>query len=208
MEVTIVGAGNMGRGISTRLLAGGHSVTILDKSEEKAKALAAELGGSASGGQAGSETLRGDVVVLAVYYPSGKDIVQQYADQLDGKVVVDVCNPVNESFSDLVETPAGSAAQEIAAAAPSGARVVKAFNTTFAKTLGEGKVAGQPLDVLMAGDDDAKATVAQLVEDGGLRPIDCGALERASVLEATGLLHITLQSELGTGFGSALKIIA
>jgi predicted dinucleotide-binding enzyme len=46
--------------------------------------------------------------------------------------------------------------------------VVKAFNTTFARTLVIGQVAGQPLDVFIAGDDAAaKATISQLVEAGG-----------------------------------------
>jgi predicted dinucleotide-binding enzyme len=90
MDVTIVGTGNMGRGIATRLLAGGHGVTLLDR----------EVG--------------------------------------------------------------------------------KAFNTTFAGTLVEGEVAGQPLDVYVAGDDaGAKETVSQLVRDGGLVAIDTGPLRRA-----------------------------
>jgi predicted dinucleotide-binding enzyme len=54
---------------------------------------------------------------------------------------------------------------------------VKAFNTTFAGTLVEGEVAGQQLDVLIAGDDEqAKQKVSQLVAVGGLRPIDVGPL--------------------------------
>jgi predicted dinucleotide-binding enzyme len=87
--------------------------------------------------------------------------------------------------------------------------VVKAFNTTFAGTLIDGQVAGQPLDVFLAGDDEeAKASVSKLVEDGGLRPIDAGPLRRARELEAAGLLHMSVQGTLGTGFGSALKIVA
>jgi predicted dinucleotide-binding enzyme len=57
-----------------------------------------------------------------------------------------------------------SGAEEIAKATPAGARVVKAFNTTFARTLLAGQVANQTLDVFIAGDDaDAKATISQLV---------------------------------------------
>jgi predicted dinucleotide-binding enzyme len=148
------------------------------------------------------------VVVLAVYYPDAQAAVEQYRDQLAGKVVVDITNPVNESLDGVVTPPGSSAAEELAALGD-GARVVKAFNTTFAGTLSEGKVAGQPLDVFIAGDDeDAKATVSQLAQDGGLNPIDAGPLERARELEAAGLLHMTLQSSLGTGFASALKILA
>jgi predicted dinucleotide-binding enzyme len=86
---------------------------------------------------------------------------------------------------------------------------VKAFNTTFAGTLTQGQVAGQTLDVLIAGDDeDAKAQVAALARDGGLNPIDVGPQKRARELEAAGLLHMGLQNTLGTGFASALKIVA
>ena len=123
-------------------------------------------------------------------------------------MLIDITNPVNETIDGLVTPPDGSAAQELAASAP-GARVVKAFNTTFAGTLIDGQVAGQPLDVFLAGDDEeAKASVSKLVEDGGLRPIDAGPLSRARELEAAGLVHMSVQGTLGTGFGERLKIVA
>jgi NADPH-dependent F420 reductase len=209
MDVTIIGTGNMARGIGGRLLAGGHRITVLGKAVEAAEEVVSDLGAgdSATAGRSG-DPIAGDVVVLAVYFPDAQAAVEQYRDQLEGKVVVDITNPVNETFDGLVTPPDGSAAQELAAAAP-GARVVKAFNTTFANTLREGAVAGQPLDVFLAGDDeDAKATVAKLAEDGGLRPVDAGPLRRARELEAAGLLHMGVQNTLGTGFGSALKIVA
>jgi 8-hydroxy-5-deazaflavin:NADPH oxidoreductase len=209
MNVTIIGTGNMARGIGSRVVAGGHRVTVLGKDVEAAEEVVRDLGAgeSAAAGRSG-DPIDGEVVVLAVYYPDAMAAVEQYGDQLDGKVVVDITNPVNESFDGLATPPDGSAAQELAAAA-SGARMVKAFNTTFATTLRQGDVAGQPLDVFMAGDDeDAKAAVAQLAEDGGLRPVDAGPLHRARELEAAGFLHMTVQGTLGTGFGSALKIVA
>jgi 8-hydroxy-5-deazaflavin:NADPH oxidoreductase len=85
---------------------------------------------------------------------------------------------------------------------------VKAFNTTFAGTLVAGQVGGQPLDVLIAGDDEAaKQQVARLAADGGLRPIDVGPLHRARQLEQLGLLHISLQQPHDLGFGSAIKLV-
>lgn len=208
MNVTIIGTGNMARGIGKRLVAGGHEVTVLGKEEDAAAAVVEELGGdgSAKPGRSGDE-IADDVVVLAVYYPDARTAVEQYGDALDGKVVVDITNPVNETYDELVTPPDGSAAQELAQLAP-GARVVKAFNTTFATTLHEGEVSGQPLDVFMAGDDDdAKRTVAKLVEDGGLNPVDAGPLKRARELEAAGLLHMGVQGPIGSGFTSALKVV-
>ena len=208
MDVTIIGTGNMARGIGSRLVAGGHRVTVLGKERGKAEAVVNELGGdgAAQAGRSGDE-ITDDVVVLAVYYPDAKAAVEQYGGGLSGKVLIDITNPVNETIDGLVTPPDSSAAQELAASAP-GARVVKAFNTTFAGTLVDGEVAGQPLDVFLAADDEAaKATVSQLVEDGGLRAIDAGPLMRARELEAAGLLHMTMQDKLGTGFASALKVI-
>ena len=208
MNVTIIGTGNMARGIGRRLIAGGHHVTVLGKEPDDAEAVVEELGGdgAAQAGRSGDE-IADDVVVLAVYYPDAKAAVEQYGSGLSGKILIDITNPVNETISGLVTPPDSSAAQELAASAP-GARVVKAFNTTFARTLVDGEVAGQPLDVFLAADDEAaKATVSQLVEDGGLRAIDAGPLMRARELEAAGLLHMTMQDKLGTGFASALKVI-
>ena len=209
MQVTIIGAGNMGRGIGTRLVAGGNDVKILDNDPEEARKLAGELGGSTEAG-AGGDPLDGDVVVLAIWYEPARSVIEQYGDQLDGKIVVDITNPVDvDSFDGLVTPDDSSAAEELAKLAPDGARLVKAFNTTFAGTLLAGEVSGQPLDVFIAGDDaDAKETVAGLARDGGLNPIDAGPLRRARELERLGFLHMALQDDLGTGYGSTIKVLS
>jgi predicted dinucleotide-binding enzyme len=212
MEVTIIGTGNMARGIGSRVLAGGHDLTVVGKDPERAQGVLRDLG---QGGGAGNvstavsgEELGGDVIVLAMYYPDAREAVEQYRDQLAGKPVVDITNPVNETLDALVVPPDSSATQELSQLAPD-AHFVKAFNTTFANTLSSGKVAGQPLDVLIAGDDGAaKDAVAEIARDGGLNPIDTGPQTRARELEALGLLHMALQGQLGTGFASAVKIIA
>jgi NADPH-dependent F420 reductase len=215
MNVTIIGAGNMGRGVGHVLMRGGHSVTIVDRDPEEAERLAEELRSAAEGGatveaaEPGAE-LRGEVVILAVYYPGDLEIARELGEELAGRVVVvDISNPVNQTFDGLATAPGTSAAEEVAASAAAGTRVVKAFNTTFSGTLVEGQVAGQPLDVLIAGDDEgAKETVAQPVRDGGLRAIDVGALERARHLEGLGFLGMMVQQPLGLNFQSAWKLIS
>lgn len=204
MKVTIVGAGNMGRGIGTRMLAGGNEVEVLDHDPAEARALAEELGEGATA----SDRVTGEVVVLALPYDAVADAISTHRDALAGKVVVDIANPADWSTMDRLVTPDGSSsAEEAAKLVPQGAHVVKAFNTTFAGTLVAGDAAGQQLDVLIAGDDEhAKATVAKLVEAGGMRPLDVGPLKRARQLEQMGLFHIAVQEELGGGFGSALKL--
>jgi predicted dinucleotide-binding enzyme len=69
-------------------------------------------------------------------------------------------------------------------------------------------VAGQPLDILIAGDDEeAKRAVLALVQSGGMRGVDVGQLKRARQLEALGLLSYVIQGPLGLGFMSSRKLI-
>ncbi|TDC26482.1 NADP oxidoreductase [Streptomyces sp. 8K308] len=215
MIIAIIGPGNMARGIATRALAGGHTVRLVGRSAEQAAALAEELRRAAPGGDGDvrqSDAIAvedADLVVLAVPYPAGREVVADYGTALTGSVIVDICNPVDFSTFDSLAVPAGtSAAEQIAAEAAPGAPVVKAFNTTFAATLLSGQVAGQPLDVLIAGDDeDAKRSVAELAASGGLRPLDVGPLRRARELEAFQFLHMAAQERLGLNWSSAVKIL-
>src|SRR5215213_9152473 len=96
MKVTIVGA---------------DQVEILAQDPGHARSLAEDLGGSAAALEAG-DPFGGEVVVFAVYYPGIKDAVGQYADQLAGKVVVDITNPVDTQTWDRLATPPRSSSPE------------------------------------------------------------------------------------------------
>jgi 8-hydroxy-5-deazaflavin:NADPH oxidoreductase len=173
-HLTILGTGNMGSAIASVAEKGGHTVQLLGRSDT-------------------DRDVTGDLVVLAVPYPAVSEILDQRADQLVGKVVVDITNPLDvETFDALVVPPSSSATAEIATAVPD-AKVVKAFNTNFAATLATGTIGDQPTTVLIAGDDvDAKGQVAEVVTRGGLKAIDVGDLRRARELEAIAFLQITL----------------
>jgi 8-hydroxy-5-deazaflavin:NADPH oxidoreductase len=54
MRITIIGPGSMGRGIATRLLAGGHSVTLVGRDRAGAEKLASELKATGGRSRAGS----------------------------------------------------------------------------------------------------------------------------------------------------------
>jgi len=174
-DVTIFGDGNMGSAIAGVLTAGGATVDHITTADQ------------------GKGTVTGDLVILAVYYPALESIVDAYGDQLAGKTVVDITNPLNfETFDSLTVPADSSAAAELAAALPS-SKVLKAFNTTLAGTLAAKTVGPNPTTVLIAGDDaDAKAALAAAVTAGGLEAVDVGSLSRARELEALGFLQITL----------------
>jgi 8-hydroxy-5-deazaflavin:NADPH oxidoreductase len=172
--VSILGAGNMGTAIAKIIEISGNAVELFDSNDT-------------------DKALTGEIVVLAVPYPAVREVLAQRGEQLAGKVVVDITNPLNfETFDSLVVSADSSAAAEIAAALPT-AKVLKAFNTNFAATLASGVVGDQPTTVLIAGDDTkAKAQLVEIVTGGGLAAVDAGALTRARELEAVGFLQLTL----------------
>ena len=207
MDVTIIGTGNMARALGTRLTAGAHRLTIAGRDPLKARALAAQLGPSVQATEIGAETAD-RIVLLAIRYAVLSEIIERYSDRLAGRILVDMINPIAPTYDALVEVPTGSVAEEISDRLPQ-TRVVKAFNTTFHDTLLAGTVGGAPLDVFVAGDDpEAKREVGELILTSGMCPIDTGPLQRARQLEAMALIHIVVQEELGTGFASALQVVA
>ena len=192
-NISIIGLGNMASTLADRALAGGNAVEIIGRDPVKAKELAAALGG-ATVGAAGAAPV-GDIVILAVPYASAAAVVGEYGDALQGKVIVDIANPVTPDLTGFVTPDDSSGAQEIAKAAPAGAHVVKAFNTLFSNVLAAGPAEGSPLDVFIAGDDaQAKAQVSAFIESLGLRPMDAGPLPMARALENAGLLEMGLMT--------------
>ncbi|MDQ0848344.1 putative dinucleotide-binding enzyme [Arthrobacter sp. B3I9] len=210
-DITIIGCGNMARAIGTRAVAAGRAVQVLDRTPENAAKLAAELGGGTTSGGL-NEIPAGDLVVLALYFGPAKEVATHYGDTLSGKTVVEISNPVNAETFDSLDVAAGSsAAEEIAALLP-GSVVVKAFNTTFAGPLTEGRSSGgEPLDVFIASDSaKARADVAAFAAAAGLRPLQVGGLHHARELEGFQLLVIGLQLNPeyeALNWATSLKII-
>jgi 8-hydroxy-5-deazaflavin:NADPH oxidoreductase len=172
--VSIIGTGAMANAIGGILAGGGATVEYIGHSE-------------ATG------TVSGDIVILAVPYPAVAGVLAQYGDQLAGKTVVDITNPLNFETFDSLTVPDGSSATAVIAAELPSSRVLKAFNTTLAATLVGKKIGPLQTTVLIAGDDsDAKSALAALVEAGGVTALDAGSLRRAHELEAVGFLQLTL----------------
>ena len=196
----------MGKAIAAIAVKGGSQVQVLAPDAKNSAAAASLAGASATYGLVG-DPITGDIVVLAVPYPAVSDVLDRDADQLKGKTIVDITNPLDfATFDSLLVPSDSSAAQEIAARVP-GATVLKAFNTTFAATLDSGQVGGLPTTVLIVGDDqDAKASLAAVLEAGGIAAIDAGALKRARELEAVGFLQLTLAAGDKIGWGGGFAV--
>ena len=186
--ITIIGTGNMAHAIGGVLVDGGASVQYVGHGE--------------------NTPVQGDIVILAVPYPAVDDIISRYGDQLAGKTVVDITNPVDFSTFNSLVVPAGSsAAAEIQAKLPDSA-VVKAFNTTFAGTLTSRRIGELTTTVLLAGDDvEAKTALIAAIEAGGLAAVDVGSLQRAHELEAVGFLQLALAAGEKISWNGGLGLI-
>lgn len=186
---TIIGTGNMGGAIGSLLAAGGNDVTYIGHQDS------------------GVAPITGEYVVLAVPYPAVNGILESYAGRLDGKVIVDITNPLNFETFDSLTVPAGSsAAAQIQAKLPN-STVLKAFNTNFAATLAGRQIGGLPTTVLVAGPAGRpKQDLIAAVIAGGLAAKDAGSLARAHELEAIGFLQLTLAvgEEIGWTGGFAV----
>lgn len=190
-SVSIIGIGNMGSAITAIAAKAGAQVQVLARDIAKADDLAASTGTTPA---VLGTALTGDIVVLAIPFPALDEVLATYGSHLEGRVIVDITNPVDFSTFDGLVVPAESSAAVVLADKVPGAKVVKAFNTNFAATLGTGSVGdAAPTTVLVAGDDaDAKAQLIGLVRAAGLRAEDAGSLKRARELEALGFLQISL----------------
>ncbi|PTQ98987.1 reduced coenzyme F420:NADP oxidoreductase [Paraburkholderia sp. GV068] len=200
--ISIIGAGTMATAVAGRIAKAGHTVEVLNRDPAKARALADKLSaGATTGTYAAAPT--GDIVILAVPYGSAAAVVADYGNALEGKVIIDITNPVAPDLSGLITPHGSSGAQEIAKGLPATAHVVKAFNTVFGHVLAK----NGRLDAFIAADDaQAKARVSTLIESLGLRPLDVGGLHMAATLEALGLMMIGLAKNGAGTWDIALNV--
>ncbi|NCT84599.1 MAG: NAD(P)-binding domain-containing protein [Comamonadaceae bacterium] len=202
MKITVIGAGNMGSAFVTQLTRAGHQVSVTARDGAKAARVAAAHPGARAvppeGAAAGA-----DAVILATGYADAVAALQAVGD-LQGRVVIDITNPLTADFMGLTLGHTSSAAEEIAKAVP-GVQLVKAFNTVFAQVLAEGADFGngQKVSVFVASDSEpARQTASAIAESMGFAVIDAGGLKNARYLEPLAGLNIYLG--YGAGLGTAI----
>ena len=198
--ISIIGSGNMATAIGTRAAKHGHTIEVMSRNTAKAQALADQIGHGTTVAPYGTKPA-GDIVIVAVLYAGAVEVVTHYGDALAGKILVDITNPFNADASGVVTSAGNSVSQQIAAVAPEGAHVVKAFNSILHDVLAQDK----PVDVFFAGDSaEAKTRLAAFLESLGMRPLDAGGLEMAHALEWAGILLVGVARN-GAGFDIALR---
>jgi 8-hydroxy-5-deazaflavin:NADPH oxidoreductase len=203
MNITVIGAGNMGAAFVKQLTLAGHQVSVTARDAAKAAQVAAAHPGAKAVPVAGAAD-GADAIVLATGYGDAVDALRSVGN-LAGKVVVDITNPLTADYMGLTIGHSTSASEEIAKAVP-GAEVVKAFNTVFAQVLSEGADAGsgRRVDVFVASDSErAKQAARTLAESIGFAVVDAGGLKNARYLEPLGGLNVYFG--YGAGLGTAIS---
>ncbi len=205
MNFAIIGSGNVGSAIARAVTDAGHEAVVAAPATEELQALADEVPVATTTSNA-EAVAQADAVVLAVPFGTVVDVVTDLRDDLAGKILIDVTNPLAADMSGLsVEGTSG--AEMVAEAAPR-ARVVKAFNTVFAANQAVASVDGTQLDGFVASDDaDAKQTVMDLLAAIGFRPIDVGGLSVARYLEGMGFINISLNARNEWSWQSGWKLV-
>lgn len=201
MKITVIGAGNMGSAFVKQLTLAGHQVSVTARDADKAARVAAANPGATAVPTAGAAE-GADAVVLATGYADAVAALQSVGT-LDGKVVIDITNPLTDDYMGLTIGHDTSAAEQIAKAVPA-AQLVKAFNTVFAQVLAEGsKLHERTVAAFVASDSErAKHTAVALAESMGFETIDVGSLKNARYLEPLAGLNIYLG--YGAGLGTAI----
>ena len=168
MKIGIIGDGNVGSALQ-RGLSRKHEARTVGHDPAKVR----ETGAWA------------EVVILAVPFGAVDETLKELGD-IGGKVLVDATNSLTKDMQ-----LAAQGAEELQKKTK--AKVVKAFNTVFAKYMDSGKLNGTALTAFVAGDDAAaRKTVAQLASDIGFDAVESGALRNARWLETMGYLNIQL----------------
>ena len=191
LTTAIIGVGNIGGAVARHLVAGGEPVVLAAKHLSPAEGLADELGPLARAASVEDAIAGGDVVVLAVWLDTIKELTAKDAGLLDDKVVVDPSNPLGfDENGQMIRTLPDnqSSGSVVAALLPAGAHYVKAFGTLGADALASAANREPQRAVLFyATDDDVAATtIERLIRVAGFEPLKAGGVTDAGRIEMPG----------------------
>lgn len=183
MKIGIIGTGSIGSILARLWVKGGHEVILSSRHPEKLASLATSLGSMASVGTPEEAARLGEVILLSIPLIEVSKLSEEVKNALKGKIVMDTTNPFADRDGSVgravIESKLGSAVWT--ASQIPGARVVKAFNTVYFRTLDTGdhrkpELIGIPL---ASDDQEALKVVSELVFNAGFGPLIVGGLSRA-----------------------------
>jgi 8-hydroxy-5-deazaflavin:NADPH oxidoreductase len=193
-KVAIIGLGNIGKAVATNLIKGGHPVILASRDSEKTKVLAGQLGSFATSKEIADAIQSADVIIPAIYFNALKEFFQTYSKELEGKIIVDVSNPIapdgNGGFKKIIEQDE-SAGKILSGLIPKNARLIKAFGTLGAGSLLNAAFNEPDKKVLFYASDSINCNpqIEELITGSGFEPFHIGGLDQAIRIEVFGDLH-------------------
>lgn len=192
--VAIIGLGHIGEAIAHNLVKGNHPVIIASRELEKAKSLVNKLSGLATVKETSEAIREADVVIPAIYFNTLKEFFRTYAKELEGKIIVDVSNPIapdgNGGFKKIVGEHE-SAGQILSNLVPKSAKLIKAFGTLGAASLVGAAFSRPERKVLFYASDSMNSNphIEELIVSSGFEPFHVGGIDQAIRIEVFGDLH-------------------
>jgi predicted dinucleotide-binding enzyme len=193
-KVAIIGVGNIGKVVAANLVKSGRPVVIASRKLEDAKTLASQLGNLATVAEIPNAIKEAEIIVMAVWFSSIKELLAKYVVELEGKIIVDDSNPIapdgNGGFKKIIGANE-SAGQIIAGLLPKGAKLAKALGTLSAGSLEKAAFRKPARAVLFYATDDTSidAKIEELIEDTGFAPLRVGGIDQSIKIEVFGDLH-------------------
>ncbi len=212
--ITIIGAnGNMGSNISRNLSKGNYKLILTGNDEEKLSEFVNELKTNSENQNISylldnrEAVKQSDIVIPAIWYQNQKQFAIEIKDISESKVIISITNPLNETYDGLLTEPTTSAAEELAQLLPK-AKIVKAFNTTFAADFQNQVLKNQTIDSFIAGDDEnAIRQVKELIKTSGFNPLVVGGLSKSRTLESMMVMLIGLSMKYDYNWLAGWKIL-
>lgn len=206
MIIAILGAGNVGRALGSRLTVASHQIVYGVRNPEDSRHDALKILNSSTVASFADAANSAPILILATPWRATRDVLNQCGN-LNGKTLVDCTNPIREDFTGLEFGQDTSAAEKIAGWVP-GAIVVKCFNQTGADNLGSPEYGPDRPVMFIAGDDKGSVTiVAGLARDVGFDAVTVTGLRMARQLEQLAWLWIDLASKEGMGRNFAFHLL-
>jgi len=183
MKIGVIGSGKVGSAIGAVWVKAGHEVMFASRHIEHDRSLAAELGAGALAGTAREAAAFGDVVMISVPYGALPGVGKDVGDLIDGKVVIDTCNPFPSRDGEIADWAREKGAGLASAELLPGARLVRAFNAIGAASMGSAYREPGRVGMPIAGDDaEAVETASALIREIGYEPVLIGGLEMGKYL--------------------------
>jgi predicted dinucleotide-binding enzyme len=182
-KIGVIGSGNVGSAVGAAWVKAGYEVMFSSRHIEHDRSLAAELGADARAGTPAEAAAFGDVLLFAVPYGALPDLGEELAEQIDGKVIIDACNPFPSRDGEVAEWARNKGAGLASAELLPGARIVRAFNAVGAARMGAAHEDPGTFGMPIASDDAEAAELAsRLIRDVGYQPVLIGGLDTGRYL--------------------------